>query len=202
MKLKTTFQVPSTDINTAGDPTNSYVQVMNGIPAGTNAYERLGSEVTLKSLTMHMHFTHSANQPPVFYHLLFYWVRDWNGATSDLANDVFTATDDQKAPAAGSNLTLAPVSSAQMRRYRIIYSKRWVSPNTNQATAAAGFGLDVQMHKKIRLNLKGTVTRYLGTTAVIGDIAYNALLMRLIINDAVAAHNFLGYTSRLRFYDA
>lgn len=200
LKLRTINQTAA-DVLNSGIHANSYVQCMNLIGAGTGANERLGQEVTWKSMTMHMLFTHSADFPPTQFHLMFYWVRDWNAGASDLANNIFTWEDNGTVPNAAMDLSLCPVSSAQMRRYRLIYSKRFIVGNSNLVNTT-GDGKAAHHHRKVRLNLKSTVTRYVGTGGAITDINHNCLLMRLISSEATAAANTLTYSCRMRFYDA
>jgi hypothetical protein len=167
----------------------AFLQLCNGLILGTAATQRIGRQITMKSLLFRMVINASAAGGPGVLRVLLVIDHQANGAA-------MTTVDLFEQPAVADVIT-SPLNLSNRERFRILMDKLY---NIGGDIAGSSVEPDtVHIEKFKKLNL---ITTYNGGNAGnVTDIATNSLYL-VCLGTATAVSPVTNYDVRIRFTDA
>jgi len=176
--------IPSTNIMTTG------MTCLNcGVQEGTSFYERIGSKIVIKSISLKGWLQASTNtEMRKITRSMILYDRQPNGAYPGI-NDVLAING--IGPAERDIMT--GLNMDNRSRFSILRDK--ILPTTNYGTKEQAIPICEYITGRWEVE-------YGSSTGLIGDIKTGAILWLLFTNDHQAADTFLmSYVSRIRYYD-
>jgi len=206
-------EVKTVDIpTTLYGPTSAATGVLlNGVNEGPAFYERIGRDISMKSLHFHLEFYPNAAAvstgiQPVSCRILLVYDRQTNGAAPAFA-DVVESID---AAGNGTSQHLDYPAAKNFNRFRILLNDVVFLPSIG-TSGVAGTGpfngagpmdgrKDTSYNYDRYIKLKGMKADFIGSTPAIGDFGSGSIYFFARTGFAGATYN-INYNARLRYYD-
>lgn len=169
--------------------TTSQLALLNNMQLGTSGVQRIGRQVTIKSLYLRIGANAASTGSAGILRLLCVWDTQANGAVF-AGGDLF---EDANA----NGIIVSPLNMSNRERFRVVMDKTY---NLGGQGAVDGVGPDtIHIEKFKKMN---TVVTYNGGNAgTIADIATNALYL-VFVSTVFTAAPLTSVYARIRFTDA
>lgn len=178
--IKPEFKSVDTDLAGAGNTTPTAIYLLNGLVPGTGSAQRIGRQVSLRSLELRFSFSGGAADSFWRYIVLF----------------------DKQANAAAPAITDLLVANALYSPKNLTYARRFIIllDEIGSVETQANQGSMITFEKYKRLNY---VTEFnAGTAGTIADIATGSLYLFVLGSNAAGGNAFaISGSARLRFTD-
>lgn len=188
------------------DNVSTEIYLLNGLQRGTDAFNRIGRRVQMKSIHIRGYVVNNgttASPQPDYLRCAIVYDREANGATPAWS-DIF---QDTTLTGATTSTALASLNLNNADRFAVLKEWRWSTvggtPNTATADPAQSFPtateMQIRWNKKVNLDVRFNS----GSAGTASDITTGALYLCTQGVNTSANHQWdLNWDSRVRFLDA
>ena len=161
---------------------NGVIRKLSGTIQGGADYQRVGDQITCRSITVRFAPTNTADTFNICRMILFRWTQDDN-VTSPYASSILDSTGYTTAPLSGWFF-----DAMRAKKFKVLYDKSF---DTNADLSVAS-----NFPRKVHIKLNSKVNYFNATANGTGNI-----YMLLISDSSIAPHPIINYASQLFYVD-